>query len=89
MAKSRSGDAEVGSDEKTQGKTTKMMSDGKPDGGCLAWTIVAASFMVSFLQDGFRFVMIFPLSKRGIVNNIKILPNLLLQCCHKDDTVFS
>ena len=24
------------------------------DGGCLAWTIVAASFMVSFLQDGFR-----------------------------------
>ena len=22
-----------------------------PDGGCLAWTIVAASFMVSFLQD--------------------------------------
>jgi hypothetical protein len=25
-----------------------------PDGGCLAWTIVAASFMVSFLQDGFR-----------------------------------
>ena len=54
MAKSRSGDAEVGSDEKTQRKTTMMMSDGKPDGGCLAWTIVAASFMVSFLQDGFR-----------------------------------
>ena len=26
----------------------------RPDGGCLAWTIVAASFMVSFLQDGFR-----------------------------------
>eukprot|EP00088_Acartia_fossae_P050985 TRINITY_DN5723_c0_g1_i1.p1 TRINITY_DN5723_c0_g1~~TRINITY_DN5723_c0_g1_i1.p1 ORF type:complete len:537 (+),score=99.89 TRINITY_DN5723_c0_g1_i1:266-1876(+) len=25
-----------------------------PDGGCLAWTIVLASFMVSFLQDGFR-----------------------------------
>jgi len=25
-----------------------------PDGGCLAWMIVAASFMVSFLQDGFR-----------------------------------
>ena len=24
------------------------------DGGCLAWTIVASSFMVSFLQDGFR-----------------------------------
>jgi len=31
-----------------------MISDGKPDGGCLAWTIVASSFMVSFLQDGFR-----------------------------------
>ena len=31
------------------------MSSGKPDGGCLAWTIVASSFMVSFLQDGFRF----------------------------------
>jgi len=30
------------------------MSSGKPDGGCLAWTIVASSFMVSFLQDGFR-----------------------------------
>eukprot|EP00092_Neocalanus_flemingeri_P017707 GFUD01019160.1.p1 GENE.GFUD01019160.1~~GFUD01019160.1.p1 ORF type:complete len:452 (+),score=88.21 GFUD01019160.1:104-1459(+) len=26
----------------------------RPDGGCFAWTIVAASFMVSFLQDGFR-----------------------------------
>ena len=32
-----------------------MINDGKPDGGCLAWTIVASSFMVSFLQDGFRF----------------------------------
>ena len=29
----------------------------KPDGGCLAWTIVASSFMVSFLQDGFRFAV--------------------------------
>ena len=36
-----------------------MMSDGKPDGGCLAWTIVASSFMVSFLQDGFRFLDFF------------------------------
>ena len=24
----------------------------KPDGGWLAWTVVASSFMISFLQDG-------------------------------------
>ena len=38
---------------------TMVMNDGKPDGGCLAWTIVASSFMVSFLQDGFRFLNFF------------------------------
>lgn len=27
----------------------------KPDGGLLAWTIVAASFMISALQDGFMY----------------------------------
>ena len=32
------------------------MSGEKPDGGVLAWTIVASSFMVSFLQDGFTYV---------------------------------
>ena len=32
-----------------------MVSDRPvPDGGLLAWLIVFASFMVSFLQDGFR-----------------------------------
>ena len=25
----------------------------KPDGGWLAWTVVASSFMISFLQEGF------------------------------------
>ena len=35
-------------------KTKSSTSASHPDGGCLAWTIVAASFMVSFLQDGFR-----------------------------------
>ena len=32
----------------------KTKEKSQPDGGCFAWTIVAASFMVSFLQDGFR-----------------------------------
>ena len=27
----------------------------KLDGGCLAWTVVASSFMVNFLWGGFRF----------------------------------
>ena len=27
----------------------------KPDGGWLAWTVVASSFMISFLQDGFGY----------------------------------
>ena len=31
----------------------KTNSHHHPDGGCMAWIIVAASFMVSFLQDGF------------------------------------
>ena len=31
--------------------------DGPPDGGCLAWAIVAASFMVSFLQVQLTLIM--------------------------------
>lgn len=31
------------------------MSQEKPDGGCLAWSIVAASSIVSFIQDGFLY----------------------------------
>ena len=27
----------------------------KPDGGWVAWTVVASSFMISFLQDGFGY----------------------------------
>ena len=39
-----------------------MEHSSHPDGGCWAWTIVFASFMVSFLQDGFRdsFGMLLP-----------------------------
>ena len=33
----------------------------KLDGGCLAWTVVASSFMVSFIQGGFRFCNMFHL----------------------------
>ena len=32
---------------------TAMEEDRKRDGGCLGWTIVLASFMVSFIQQGF------------------------------------
>ena len=35
-------------------KMLNKSNSSRPDGGCFAWTIVAASFMVSFLQDGFR-----------------------------------
>ena len=28
----------------------------KPDGGWLAWTVVASSFMISFLQEGFGYL---------------------------------
>ena len=27
----------------------------RPDGGCRAWTVVMASFFISFLQDGFTY----------------------------------
>ena len=37
------------------------MSSGKLDGGCLAWTVVASSFMVNFLWGGFRFSTMFHL----------------------------
>jgi len=42
------------SQQENENTAIKANSSYHPDGGCLAWTIVAASFMVSFLQDGFR-----------------------------------
>ena len=72
MSEYRSGSEKVGSDEKIEGKTTTM-SDGKPDGGCLAWTIVVASFMVSFLQDGFRSFWVDNLTQSVVV--------ILWTCC--------
>ena len=44
------------------------MSSGKLDGGWVAWTVVAASFMVSFLVHGFRFSTIFHLRSQKIVS---------------------
>ena len=47
------------------------MTQERPDGGCLAWSIVAASSMVSFIQDGFIYsfgVMLPVLSKDFGVN---------------------
>ena len=41
-------------EEKENNESKANSFSSHPDGGCLAWTIVAASFMVSFLQDGFR-----------------------------------
>ena len=49
-------------------------------GGCLAWTIVLSSFMVSFLQDGFRFL--FPLSGWW---QLHTSVSVKICCCH---TVF-
>ena len=34
-------------------KTDKERSPRKPDGGCTAWVVVAASFMISLIQEGF------------------------------------
>ena len=35
-------------------KQKRKKSISKLDGGCLAWTVVASSFMLSFVLDGFR-----------------------------------
>ena len=34
-------------------ETDKERSPRKPDGGCTAWVVVAASFMISLIQEGF------------------------------------
>ena len=44
------------------------MSSGKLDGGWVAWTVVAASFMIYFLIYGFRFSTIFHLRSQKIVS---------------------
>ena len=48
-------------------KQKRKKSISKLDGGCLAWTVVASSFMVNFLRGGFRFSTMFHLRSQKII----------------------